>query len=348
MRNSKFLTYIIIFLTCIGSSVLAGVTPSTQTNIITQIASATSFSSTTQNNAQNISQAQSTTSSVINGTQLRKEVKEEAKALGLQINQAALDRESGTTSSEKQMVKIGGAKNIYEGREDLKPTLNTIVYDTGLINLTKEGGNYNSDGGTAIFDSTSGAQQARIKVYLDFDNYIFWGEVESKITLTGETQMTNTYQGSSAAIVSLPVDKELVHTVSGTTGLPLDKTGNPDLNGNVEPFAYLKNNDDFLSSLLDANGDIAAYDPTYDADADMADMVKNVAHGTNGDGNVLVQARFLTAGSGTPGKSVASFEASKAASCGSSCDTSEQNTFKDSVVRYSATVETTATKFKAE
>ena len=347
MRNSKFLTYIIIFLTCIGSSVQAGVTPSTQTNIITQIASATSFSSTTQNNAQNTSQAQSTTSSVINGTQLRKEVKEEAKALGLQINQAALDRESGTTSSEKQMVKIGGAKNIYEGREDLKPTLNTIVYDTGLINLTKEGGNYNSDGGTAIFDSTSGAQQARIKVYLDFDNYIFWGEVESKITLTGETQMTNTYKGSSAAIVSLPVDKELVHTVSGTTGLPLDKTGNPDLNGNVEPFAYLKNNDDFLSSLLDANGNIAAYDPAYAAD-DLADMVKNVAHGTNGDGNVLVQARFLTAGSGTPGKSVASFEASKAASCGSSCDTSEQNTFKDSVVRYSATVETTATKFKPE
>ena len=347
MRNSKFLTYIIIFLTCIGSSVQAGVTPSTQTNIITQIASATSFSSTTQNNAQNISQAQSTTSSVINGTQLRKEVKEEAKALGLQINQAALDRESGTTSSEKQMVKIGGAKNIYEGREDLKPTLNTIVYDTGLINLTKEGGNYNSDGGTAIFDSTSGAQQARIKVYLDFDNYIFWGEVESKITLTGETQMTNTYKGSSAAIVSLPVDKELVHTVSGTTGSPLDRTGNPSLNSNVEPFAYLKNNDDFLNSLLDTNGDIAAYDPAYAAD-DLADMVKNVAHGTNGDGNVLVQARFLTAGSGTPGKSVASFEASKAASCGPSCDASEQNTFKDSVVRYSATVETTATKFKPE
>ena len=347
MRNLKFLTYSIIFLTWISSSVLAGVTPSTQTNIISQIASATSFSSTTQNNAQNTSQAQSTTSSVINGTQLRKEVKEEAKALGLQINQAALDRESGTTSSEKQMVKIGGAKNIYEGREDLKPTLNTIVYDTGLINLTKEGGNYNSDGGTAIFDSTSGAQQARIKVYLDFDNYIFWGEVESKITLTGETQMTNTYKGSSAAIVSLPVDKELVHTVSGTTGSPLDRTGNPSLNSNVEPFAYLKNNDDFLNSLLDTNGDIAAYDPAYAAD-DLADMVKNVAHGTNGDGNVLVQARFLTAGSGTPGKSVASFEASKAASCGSSCDTSEQNTFKDSVVRYSATVETTATKFKAE
>ena len=90
-----------------------------------------------------------------------------------------------------------------------------------------------------------------------------------------------------------------------------------------------------------------SYDPAYAAD-DLADMVKNVAHGTGGDKNVLVQARFLTTGSGTPGKSVASFEASNAASCGSSCSISEQNTFKDSVVRYSTTVETTAKKYKEE
>ena len=47
-------------------------------------------------------------------------------------------------------------------------------------------------------------------------------------------------------------------------------------------------------------------------------------------------------------KSVASFEASNATSCGSSCNNTEKNTFKDSVVRYSATVETTAKKYKAE
>jgi hypothetical protein len=101
--------------------------------------------------------------------------------------------------------------------------------------------------------------------------------------------------------------------------------------------------------LLDASGDIAPYLPTAQGGApedDLADMVKNVAHGTGGDKNVLVQARFLTTGSGTPGKSVASFEASNAASCGSSCNNSEKNTFKDSVVRYSATVETTAKKYK--
>ena len=102
---------------------------------------------------------------------------------------------------------------------------------------------------------------------------------------------------------------------------------------------------------MDANGDIASYLPAAQGGApadDLQDMVKSVSHGSGGDKNVIVQARFLTAGSGTLGKSVASFEASKAASCGSSCSTSEQNTFKDSVVRYSATVETTATKYTGE
>ena len=345
MIKNLFNLIIILSLSCTG--VFAEITASAPTNIIQKIASATSFTSTSQSSAQNANVIQNTTSSVINGKELRKTVQQDAKTFGLLVNEAALARESGITSTNKQLVKIGGAKNLYEGREDLEPTLDTIVYDTGLMTLTKEGGHYNDDSSNTIFDTTSGAQQARVKVYVDFKRKVLWGDVESRITLSGASQMTNTYTGSSAAITSLPVDKELLHTVSSTTGLPLDRTADPSLNGNAEPYPYLKNNNDFLNSLLDANGNIASYDPAYAAD-DMADMVKNVAHGTSGDKNVLVQARFLTTGSGTPGKSVASFEASNAASCGSSCSTSEQNTFKDSVVRYSATVETTAQKYKAE
>ena len=67
----------------------------------------------------------------------------------------------------------------------------------------------------------SGAQTSSIKVYVDFKRKVLWGDVESKITLTGASQITNTYNGSSAAITSLPVDKELVHTVSSSTGLTL-------------------------------------------------------------------------------------------------------------------------------
>ena len=345
MKIVKNLFYLIIILSFNSISVLAEITASTPTNIIQKIASATSFTSTSQSSIQNANVIQNTTSTVINGKELRKSVQQDAKTFGLLVNEAALARESGIASTNKQLVQIGGPKNLYEGREDLEPTLDTIVYDTGLMTLTKEGGNYNDDSSNTIFDSASGAQQARVKVYVDFKRKVLWGDVESRITLTGASQMTNTYTGSSSAITSLPVDKELIHTVSSTTKLPLDRTGTPSLNGNAEPYAYLKNNNNFLNSLLDANGNIASYDPAF-AEDDLADMVKNVAHGTGGDKNVLVQARFLTTGSGTPGKSVASFEASNAASCGSSCNNTEKNTFKDSVVRYSATVETTAQKYK--
>jgi hypothetical protein len=347
MKIVKNLFYLIIILSFNSISVLAEITASTPTNIIQKIASATSFTSTSQSSVQNVNVIQNTTSTVINGKELRKSVQQDAKTFGLLVNEAALARESGIASTNKQLVQIGGPKNLYEGREDLEPTLDTIVYDTGLMTLTKEGGHYNDDSSNTIFDAASGAQQARVKVYVDFKRKVLWGDVESRITLTGASQMTNTYTGSSAAITSLPVDKELIHTVSSTTKLPLDRTGTPSLNGDAEPYPYLKNTDNFLNSLLDASGNIASYDPAY-AEDDLADMVKNVAHGTGGDKNVLVQARFLTTGSGTPGKSVASFEASNAASCGSSCNNSEKNTFKDSVVRYSATVETTAKKYKAE
>ena len=104
----------------------------------------------------------------------RKTVQQDAKTFGLLVNEAALARESGITSTNKQLVKIGGAKNLYEGREDLEPTLDTIVYDTGLMTLTKEGGHYNDDSSNTIFDTTSGAQQARVKVYVDFKRKVLW------------------------------------------------------------------------------------------------------------------------------------------------------------------------------
>ena len=79
-------------------------------------------------------------------------------------------------------------------------------------------------------------------------------------------------------------------------------------------------------------------------------MVKSVSHGTGGDKNVIVQTRFLTAGTdGTPGKTVINFEAYNGDPCsGFSCNTAEQTAFKDGIERYSKTVTTTATKFTGE
>ena len=173
--------------------------------------------------------------------------------------------------------------------------------------------------------ASSGAQQGRIKVYVDFKRKVLWGDVESRITLTGETQMTNTYVGASGAITTLPVDKELIHTIDDGT--------NQALPVNSEPYPWL--NKHATTSLVKADGSLAPY---YDA-SERSDMQTNVSHGTGGDNNVLVEARFTTTGSGTPGQSTVSFEASHAAANASASD------FADGVVRYSATVETTATKY---
>ena len=329
MKNIKSLLCVVILFSSVGVSVLAEITASAKTNLIQKIASATSFTSTNQSSAQNANAIQNTTSSAIDGKQLRKTVQQDAKAFGLLVNEAALARVSGEASQNTQLVRIGGAKNLYEGKKDLEPTLDTIVYDTGLVNLTKEGGNYNDDSSNTIFATTAGAQQGRIKVYVDFKRKVLWGDVESRITLTGESQMTNTYVGGANEITSLPVDKELIHTIDDGTNQPLAI--------NSEPYAW--ENKHATTSLVKADGSLA----TYEYPSDKPAMLKNVSHGTGGDNNVLVGARFTTTGSGTPGQSTVSFEASHAAANASATDFVD-----DKVVRYSSTVETTATKFKPE
>ena len=140
--------------------------------------------------------------------------------------------------------------------------------------------------------------------------------------------MINTKNGGAKAIVSLPVDGELTHTVVSSTGKIL-------LNSS-EPYAWLDKH--ATTSLVRADGSLAPY---YDS-SERADMLKNVSHGTGGDGNVYVGARFVTAGNGTAGQSTASFEATHAA-VGSSA-----SQFAAGVVRYSATATTKASKYTEE
>ena len=328
MKNLKILTSSLLILSLSSLSVMSEITQSTPTNLIKKIASATSFTSTNQNNAQSISQIQNTTSLAIDSKQIRKTVNEDAKKFGLLINEAALSRLTGESSTKTQMVQIGGPKNIYEDRRDLEPNLDTIVYDTGLMTLTKEAGHYNNDNTNTIFDTTAGAQQARIKVYVDFKRKVLWGDIESRVTLSGKSQMINTYIGGSSAITSLPVDKELTHTLVNSTGKPLATAS--------EPWPWETKH--ATTSLVRADGSLAPY---YD-NSERLDMQKNLSHGSGGDENVYIGARFTTSGSGTPGQSTASFEASHATANASASD------YADGVVRYSATVETTATKYKGE
>ena len=352
MRTLKiFLSSLIFMFSNIGLA-FSDITASVPTNLIQSIATSSSFTSLEQISPEAANEIQNTTSSIVDGDALIEEVQESAEAFGEMINEAALE---GGEENKNKFVVLGGKKNEFEDKRDLEPTLGTIIYDTGLITLDREGGNYDTDNlapdGVTERTIFAGTQQARIKVYVDFNRKVLFGSVESRISLTNGSSMTNTYDGASTKISDedLPVDKELVHTVSSTTGLTLDPDGDVGIDGDGEPFPYLKNQDQFLNSLLKENGDIAAYDPTEDPAADLQDMVKSVSHGTGGDKNVIVQARFLTAGSdGTPGKSVASFEAYNGVPCVSTCSAEEIDKFQEGIERYSKTVTTTATKYTGE
>jgi len=328
MKNMKIFTSSLLILFLSNVSVLSDITASAPTNIIQKIATASSFTSTAQSTAQNASQIQQTTNNVISAKEIKKTVQQDAKKFGLLINEAALSNLTGEESNETQLVAINAQENVLSGSTELKPNLDTIVYDTGLMTLAKEGGHYNNDNTNTIFDTSAGAQQARIKVYVDFKRKVLFGEIESRVTLSGASQMINTKNGGAKAIVSLPVDGELTHTVVSSTGKIL-------LNSS-EPYAWL--NKHATTSLVRADGSLAPY---YDS-SERADMLKNVSHGTGGDGNVYVGARFVTAGNGTAGQSTASFEATHAA-VGSSA-----SQFAAGVVRYSATATTKASKYTEE
>ena len=352
MRTLKifFSTLILMFFNM--GFAFSDITQSVPTNLISSIATATSFTSLEQISPEAAVEIQNTTSSIVNSDALEAEVQESAEAFGEMVSEAALE---GEVKKEKFAV-IGGKKNEYEGERDLEPTIGTIIYDTGLQTLTREGGHYDTDNkapdGSAkiIF---AGTQKARVKVFLDFNRKVFFGFVESEISLTDGSKMSNTYDGASADldndVNALPVDKRLTHTISSSTGKALDPDGLTGVDGDGEPFPNLKQ-DEFINSLLDVNGNIAPFDPNEDPAGDLQDMVKSVSHGSGGDKNVIVQTRFLTAGTdGTPGKTVINFEAYNGDPCsGSSCSTAEQTAFKDGIERYSKTVTTTATKFTGE
>ena len=334
--------------------VFSDITASAPTNLISSIATATSFTSLEQISPEAASEIQNTTSSIIDGDALQDEVQQGAEEFGANIS-----------ATNEKFVTIGGKKNEYDERDDLEPTLGTIVYDTGLITLEREGGHYDTDNLDPSGNSKTifaGTQQARIKVYVDFNRQVLFGSVESRISLSDGSQMTNTYDGKSTTISenTLPVDKELVHTVSSSTGLTLALTDGgpscadggtcPSVSNDLEPFAYDKNTGQFLNSLLTENGEQAPYELKGFPDDDLQDMVKSVSHGSGGDKNVIVQARFLTAGpDAATGTSVASFEAYNGVPCASNpCSSAEIAAFENGIERYSKTVTTTATKYTEE
>ena len=142
MKNLRYIFLVIVFLFFKTSFAFSDLTASAPTNIIQSIASATSFSSINENTADSADQVQNATSEAINTDEVLETVQQEAETFGQQNDEEALAAFSG---GETQLVVIGGEENEFEGKKDLEPNLDTVVYDTGMMTLTKEGGNYNND-----------------------------------------------------------------------------------------------------------------------------------------------------------------------------------------------------------
>ena len=334
MKNLRYISLVIVFLFLKTSFAFSELTASAPTNIIQSIASATSFSSINENTAESADQVQNATSEAINTDEVLETVQQEAETFGQQNDEEALAAFSG---GETQLVVIGGEENEYAGKKDLEPNLDTIVYDTGMMTLTKEGGNYNNDNTDTIFDATSGAQQARVIVYVDFKRNVLFGEIESTVTLKNDLGagkvMSTTAVGGAMDLgdAQFPVDSELIKTL-------VTSTGQIGVGATDDPWPYIDKHS--ITSLVKENGVQPAF-----YSGERLPFQKNVSHknigASGGTGNVLIQARFKTA-TGPLGTSTASFEASHAEHNASAAD------YSAGVVRYSATANTVATNFTGD
>jgi hypothetical protein len=353
MKTLKYLISVIIFLFANTAFVFSDITASAPTNLIATIAAASSFSTINENTAESGEQVQNITSEVINTEQVLEAVQEGAEIFGQQNDDEALA--AFASEDTDTLAMIGGEENVFASRRDLEPNLDTIVYDTGMMNLTNEAlsgsdiaDNYNNDSDNRIFDDTPGAQQARVLIYVDFKRNVLFGEIQSKVTLLNKNDglpMSTIAKGGAKDLSDLdlsePIDGELTKTLvtsganTGTLGV-----GDP-LDGGDEPFAWAAKHS--ITSLVKENGNQPLF---FGGEAPGERILAQTEYShlnvdsTDAKGNVQIGARFFTPGEGTLGTSTASFEASHGAHNASATD------YTEGVVRYSATATTTATNIK--
>jgi hypothetical protein len=359
MKTLKYLISVIIFLFANTAFVFSDITASVPTNLIATIAAASSFSTINESTAESSELVQNITSEVIDTEQVLEAVQEGAEIFGQQNDDEALA--AFASEDTATLTVIGGEENVFASRRDLEPNLDTIVYDTGVMILTNEAdsgsdiaNNYNDDSSNTIFDATPGAQTARIKIYVDFKRNVLFGEIESTVTLQGGSGMTTLAKGGAKVISpdTLPLDGELTKTLDTGTGALMPDVDAPyayyDTGGEGNP-PTAENGKHSITSIVRENGTPASFEFPRNSDATNTNerkaFQKQYSHVGDGEKDILIGARFFTPGEGTLATSTASFEAS----FGGPDDDAAVYIGADGdrkVVRYSATVNTTATNIK--
>ena len=176
MKNFKIISKSILFIATYFSysyAVVSTPTPAT-TNIVNQMSSSMSHSVVNSSNV--INNSQNVTSNLINSTNLKQDIKENAEKLDLKVDEGALSALSNVSSDSKEIAKAMEkmTDNIEEKDHDYVMTLDqdVVVYDSGWFELERvetgsNGLTYNKPSTSDVF--ADAVQEGRGKVYVNFN-----------------------------------------------------------------------------------------------------------------------------------------------------------------------------------
>jgi hypothetical protein len=354
MKKNKFIISLLVFFLGFNLNSKAEMTLAAPSTVMTQLATATSFSSDIQLEQASINIINETTAAVVNPEAMRESVEADAAAFGLKIDEAALAALTGEEldGEEVLMALNSGALNDLGGRLDLEPTLGTYIYDSGMMDLTR---NTSTVDGEAIYNqgddlfATGEVQQGRVTVYIDFKRQVQWGDMEFNTRLASQSEHTNIkVNGGSSIVDSIPIDRQLLMVLE-QDGTVMERDETP-LGARYGLIQYDKHN---IVSMVQENGTPATFTSNNDEEYDTEDR-KNwqriMSHSgtisqqntTNSDGGILLGAQILTGVDASTGTLTAMVEASTVDGDASAID------YKAGIIRYDQTVEVKAQIFAGD
>ena len=301
MKNCKIIFKSILFIATYFNysyAVVSTPTPAT-TNIVNQMSSSMSHSVVNSSNV--INNSQNVTSNLINSTNLKQDIKENAEKLDLKVDEGALSALSNVSSDSKEIAKAMEkmADNIEEKDHDYVMTLDqdVVVYDSGWFTLERvetgsNGLTYNKPSTSDVF--ADAVQEGRGKVYVNFNKKEMSADMYTRITLKGASQVQHEWNTGTAGITSLPI---VASTVRG-----LKSDGNTDFDEFVDVNSSMQVASDELAPNYTCDTGCLSKQQLmdrYNHDASNGDSEKSLffygkfttvdASGSTGNGQIIIE-----------------------------------------------------------
>ena len=310
----------------------------TSIQILSKIASATNFTSDNNNNM-SFSQLSTSTSTMLNISDLKDQVEEDAIAFELKVDEKALEYLTTSKSDRSMSEAFFTTSDVEDSRTIPDVTPDTYIYDTGIQTLTQDS-NY-ADAG--IFSDTAGAQQGQMKVYVDFNKKIMWTEIISHMTLTGKSQVTNNPTLEVEGLSSFPVVSDNYYFVKddGTAYFPgFDEGRDIAIENSGTSIRNTDDNSLNFDNAIEGNASELAIDRRV-LNHNTTDGAISHDSSTASWGGTVIFGDFGLVTAGANSENTISFEA---ANCRASCSDTD---YAQSVERYTVTVTgVTASKAK--